>query len=362
MGLFVLAIVLAVVSVACLALARGRKDAPARVRRVVPAAPGATDAEDGATDAKVGGEADADDGSSVAPAFVVPTTKGSGTGRTLRLAGLASGAASLVCLALSLTTMVPTQQVGIPVTFGKPGTPMSNGLHLKAPWTTVALMDATVQIDNNLGPERTEIRLKNQSTAYVQNSVRWRIKPEAAAELYKAHRQFENIGPALQEQELAAAMNQALADYNPLAQAKAAATGDATDTARAKDFDELADQVKQRMEESIGDRLIIDSVIITKIDFDEKTQSRIDAYQVEIGNTRIAEQRKETAKAEAAANKTLADSVSKDPNVLVSKCLDTLASMVEKGEQVPVGFSCWPGGQGTDGVIVDSTTRSTSGG
>lgn len=281
-----------------------------------------------------------------------------GTGRVARLVSVVAGVLSVLALALSLTTMVPTQQVGIPITFGKPGTPMGNGLHLKAPWTSIRLMDATVQIDNNLGDERTEIRLKNQSTAYVQNSVRWRIKPEAAAELLKAHREFDNIGPALQEQELAAAMNQALADYNPLAQAKAAATGDPTDTKEAKDFDELAQQVKKRMEQSIGDRLIIDSVIITKIDFDDKTQSRIDAYQVEIGNTRIAEQRKDTAKAEAEANKTLADSVSKDPNVLVSKCLDTLEAMVEKAQEVPVGFSCWPGGSQADGIIVDGTKRS----
>lgn len=329
MGLFVVAVILAIVAVVCILAARAMK----------PASAGAA----GSKTAK--GDKDASSSAS------------GSTARMTRIAGFVAGVLSLVAFGFSFTTMVPTQQVGIPVTFGKPGTPMSNGLHLKAPWTNVALMDATVQIDNNLGDERTEIRLKNQSTAYVQNSVRWRIKPESAAQLYMAHRQFENIGPALQEQELAAAMNQALADYNPLAQAKAAATGDATDTAKAKDFDELAQQVKKRMEESIGDRLIIDSVIITKIDFDEKTQSRIDAYQVEIGNTRIAEQRKETAKAEADANKTLADSVSKDPNVLVSKCLDTLASIVEKGQQVPVGFSCWPGGQGADGVIVDGTTR-----
>lgn len=337
MGLFVLAIILAVVAVVCLLAAR--------------AMPQATAATAATTDRR-GKGAKGEPGTPGVPS--VPA----GTGRRItRLAGVVSGLLSLLAFGFSFTTMVPTQQVGIPITFGKPGTPMGNGLHLKAPWTDVALMDATVQIDNNLGEQRTEIRLKNQSTAYVQNSVRWRIKPEAAAELYKAHRAFENIGPALQEQELAAAMNQALADYNPLAQAKAAATGDATDTAQAKDFDELAGQVKQRMEESIGDRLIIDSVIITKIDFDEKTQSRIDAYQVEIGNTRIAEQRKETAKAEAEANRTLANSVSKDPNVLVSKCLDTLASMVEKGQSVPVGFTCWPGGEGAAGVLVDGTSR-----
>lgn len=78
--------------------------------------------------------------------------------------------------------------------------------------------------------------------------------------------------------------------------------------------------------------------------FDDSTQSRINAYQAEIGNTRVAEQKQQTAEAEAKANQMLAQSVSNDPNVLVSKCLDTLADMVEAGQQVPAGFSCWPGG------------------
>ncbi|HEX3082095.1 MAG TPA: hypothetical protein VHQ86_02475, partial [Candidatus Saccharimonadia bacterium] len=62
---------------------------------------------------------------------------------------------------------------------------------------------------------------------------------------------------------------------------------------------------------------------------------------------RIAKQKELTAAAEAAANAALAASVSKDPNVLVSKCLDILAQMEKDKMPIPAGVSCWPGGSGT---------------
>ena len=252
--------------------------------------------------------------------------------RVVGVVAFAALAMTLISAASSTVVVVPVQQVGIPVTFGTPGAPMNNGLHLKAPWTDVTLMDGTVQIDDNLGDRRTEIRLGNQSIAYVQNNVRWRIRPEAADRLFRDHKTFERIGPALEEPELAAALNAALQDYNPLG----TVTGDTPSR------DQIADQ------------LIIESVTIPVINFDEQTQNRINAYQTEVGNTRIAEQRKKTAEAEAAANQTLAGSVSNDPNVLVSKCLDTLNEMVTRGQTVPVAFTCWPGSTGTSGVIVNS--------
>jgi len=270
-----------------------------------------------------------------------------------RLAGFAAVGFAVVTVAYTAAmsfTVVPVQQVGIPVTFGTPGSPMNNGIHPKLPWTTVTLMDGTVQIDDNLGDRRTEIRLGNQSIAYVQNNVRWRIRPEAADRLFRDHQTFERIGTALEEPELAAALNAALQDYNPLG----------TVTGSEKTRDEIATEVRARLNDKLGDRLLIESVTIPVINFDQETQDRINRYQTEIGNTRIAEQRKLTAAAEAAANSILAKSVSDQPNVLVSRCLDTLNEMVSRGQAIPVGFSCWPGGSNAGGVIVDNTTGTTA--
>jgi len=70
------------------------------------------------------------------------------------------------------------------------------------------------------------------------------------------------------------------------------------------------------------------------VNYDEATQSRINALNVEKANTRVAEQRAKTAEAEARANEILAASVSDSPNVLVSKCLDA----ARRGQYQPAGL------------------------
>jgi len=61
----------------------------------------------------------------------------------------------------------------------------------------------------------------------------------------------------------------------------------------------------------------------------------------QIALTRVAQQSKQTAQAQAEANKALAASVADDPNVLVSKCLDILKEAVDKEQPLPAGFSCF---------------------
>ena len=78
------------------------------------------------------------------------------------------------------------------------------------------------------------------------------------------------------------------------------------------------------------------NVIVPLVNYDEATQDRMNAVNVEKANTRVAEQRAKTAEAEAKANEILAASVSNDPNVLVGKCLDA----AREAHISPLG--CWP--------------------
>jgi regulator of protease activity HflC (stomatin/prohibitin superfamily) len=269
--------------------------------------------------------------------------------RAARITGASVAALGLAMLVASGVTTVQAKSVGVQVSFGRPVHEFAPGLHWKRPWSKVEKMDGSTQIDDHLGDHRTEIRLGNQATGFVQNALRWKIQPGAAGELYADYRGFDNIGPGLVNQELAAALNYAFADYDPLNQAKAAG-GDASATKITND--EVADAVRARLNERIGDRIVIESVIIPKVDFDEATQQRINQLQQEIGNTRIAQQREQTAQAEAKANQLIADSVSKDPNVLVSKCLDQQREMIEKGQVIPVGgLGCWPGASRTPVIL-----------
>lgn len=248
-----------------------------------------------------------------------------GRARAMRVAVIAGGL-TIVVLILGSTTIVSARNVGVVTTFGRPSGTLGNGLHVKAPWQSVTEMDGTIQIDNHTGEMATTVRLGNNSTAFVDNSVRWRIQPAAADELFLDYRQFENVRDNLVTRELRAALNEVFADFDPLA----------PENVEGTNVQALGDEVAEKLRAKVGGQIEILNVIVPLVNYDQATQDRINALNVEKANTRIAEQRAKTAQAEARANEILAGSVSNDPNVLVSKCLDAAR---EAGIS-PLG--CWP--------------------
>ena len=103
-------------------------------------------------------------------------TKPESRSRASRVA-IVFGVLTAFVLALGSFTVVSTRNVGVVTTFSKPNGTLSNGLHFKAPWQLVTEMNGTIQIDNHTGEQATAVRLGNNSTASVDNSVRWRIMP-----------------------------------------------------------------------------------------------------------------------------------------------------------------------------------------
>jgi regulator of protease activity HflC (stomatin/prohibitin superfamily) len=248
-----------------------------------------------------------------------------GRTRATRIAAVAGGLAILV-LILGSTTVVSTRNIGVVTTFGRPGATLSNGLHVKAPWQSVTEMNGTIQIDNHTGEAATTVRLGNNSTADVDNSVRWRIQPAAADELFLDYREFDNVRDNLVTRELKAALNEVFSDFDPLA----------PENSEGANVQALGDQVAEKLRTKVGGQIEIINVIVPLVNYDQATQDRINALNVEKANTRVAEQRAKTAAAEAKANEILAASVSNDPNVLVSKCLDA----AREAHISPLG--CWP--------------------
>lgn len=245
--------------------------------------------------------------------------------------------AFIVALLFSTLSIVPTQRVGIPVTFGKMGDPVSAGLHFKAPWTKMDRMDATIQSLDASGDNPTTAKDVDKADVFVHNNVRWSIKEESATSLYRDYREFGNINDSLVQPAVRESIAAVMQDFDPLG------TDNPSNT-------EIASKVKETLQKRVGDRVTIHEVTITLIDFAEATKNRINALNTERGNTRIADQRKETAAANAEANRVLSESVANDPNVLIANCLDMVQ---EKGDVLPAGFQCFPNAGGD--LIVDGT-------
>ena len=254
-------------------------------------------------------------------------------------------ALTLVVLLASMLVMVPTKEIGVVTTFGRPTGSMGNGLHVKAPWQNVTNMDAAIQTDSHTLDKRDciNVRIAHQATACVDASIRWRIKPQASDNLFQNYREFNSIRSSLVERQLSASLNKEFATYDALAV-------DDKGNPTAPSLDKIGQNVTQDMRQQIGDQIEVLSVIVPVIKLDDNTQSKANALLAQVAQTRIAEQGVKTSEQQAKSNKALAESVSKDPNVLVSKCLD----IVESGKvTLPAGFSCWPG-NANGSVVVPS--------
>ena len=259
---------------------------------------------------------------------------------------------------VSCIAVVGTKKIGVVTTFNKPVGTLSNGIHLKAPWQKVTELDGAIQTDNHTGGNVehpagcTLVRIGNQSTACVDNTIRWRIRQNASDDLFRDYRSFDHIRDSLVTRDLIVALNDIFANYNPLGNLNSN-----TSKSAPPSLETLSAEVKELLVGKngtggrIGDQIEVLSVFTPIIHHDDQTQLKINQYQAAKADTRIAFQKIQTAKNEATANKTLSSSVSKDPNVLVSKCLD----LVKAGINLPAGFTCWPGGG--SGVVIPGGSK-----
>ncbi|HSX42607.1 MAG TPA: SPFH domain-containing protein [Candidatus Saccharimonadales bacterium] len=249
-------------------------------------------------------------------------------------------------LGLSSVQQVSTKHVAAVTSFGKPVGHMDNGLHVKLPWEKVTELDATIQTNSHSGTDAkddtpcTDVRIANQNTACVDNSIRWRIRGDKADSLFQDYKDTDNIRDSIVTRKLGEILNLTFKSYDPLAVDK---TG--SSTAPSQDF--LSDQATKLMRAAVGEDVDVLEVIVSFEHFDPNTQSRLNALQAEVANTRIATQKQLTADAEAIANGKIAASVNNDPNVLVSKCFDIMTQMVKDKQPIPAGFSCWPNSNGS---------------
>jgi len=253
--------------------------------------------------------------------------------------GAVLGGGAVMMLAILIVgfdsfTIVSTRNVGVVTEFGRPVGTLSNGIHLVAPWKRVNELSGVIHTDSQVGgwnngkcDNGTAVRLANNSTACVDNTIRWRIVPEAGDTLFRDYQNDNNIKDSLVTRELNAVLNGVFATYNPLDPS----------AANGPNLADLSKTVTDQLKEKVKPQIDVQNVIISLVHFDAQTQEKINGLQAQIANTRIAEESKRTATSQAEANRILADSVRGD-GVNTARCLE----LVNSGKQLPVGFQCFP--------------------
>jgi regulator of protease activity HflC (stomatin/prohibitin superfamily) len=284
----------------------------------------------------------------------------------------------LGCIGLALffaifafTVQVPAKNVGVVTTFGKVSDRnLGAGLHFIWPWQKVTTLDATIITDKFVGVQNGDdgrkgdngldcigVRISDGTTACVSMVIRSQIDGSLANDLYANYRSDdvdENIFDSLIRTQLSAAAASVFKDFDPIL------TSDNGEVvASSPDLGGLSDDVLDQMNENLADastsgdpEVDMKSLTIQYIRFSDTTEARINDLQAEVGKTRVAEQQEETARHQANANKILSESVSNNPEVLVSRCIDILTAMQQNGDSLAFVPSCWPGGSTTPDVVV----------
>lgn len=276
------------------------------------------------------------------------------------IVGAAVLAGGLILVVCSCFKIVDTKKIGVVTSFNKPIGTMSNGLHPKRPWHRVVELDGAIQTDNHLCNQKgtsenstgIDVRIGNQSISCLDVTVRWRLRQGASDALYRDYRTFDHIRDSLVTRDLIQSLNDVFVDYNPLGNINNERVPVAPSLEKMSSRVKILLVGRNGTTGRIGSQIEVLSIFIPIVHHDGQTQQKINQYQAARADTRIASQRVLTAQKEAEANKALRASVSNNPNVLVSKCLDLVKA---KAGNLPAGFTCWP--SGSSSVVIPSAGR-----
>lgn len=202
-------------------------------------------------------------------------------------------------LAVASMNSVPIRNVGIVTSWNKPtGDTTGAGFHVTAPWKNIEDWDASRQAYDHRG-DCVNVRIATLSNACVEVLIEWQVRPERAPEQWAAYKKDftlfvgRRIDPAI-----TLAMNETFGAYNPLSNIDAG-TGNLNVPTGP-----LADQVKTSLTARLGEDVEVLTVVITRVNHDEKTQGTIDAYQQAINRSRVLDQEKLNAEKQKAITET----------------------------------------------------------
>lgn len=274
--------------------------------------------------------------------------KGDDDAVTLGFAGVIFGGIGLVgtlitVLACSFNS-VGTYDIGVTTSFGRVISYVGPGAHWIAPWENMVTVDESVQqLNDNL-----TVRVAGQQTARADVKLRWQIIPSAVDGLFRQYKgSTQNVGTALVTPELNVAMNSVYDGYDPILPLS---TGAKPGTPDNPSTAQLSAQVQSALEARIGQQVKIDTLIVAPLQYDQTVENRINSVLAQTAKTDVAKQAEITAQAQAAANNTIENSLSKDPLVIANNCVNGL---IDGQIQNEPGFTCWPGSN--SGIVVNGS-------
>lgn len=239
---------------------------------------------------------------------------------------------------------VDTRNVGIITDFGRPVGTRPAGVAWHAPWQKMSELSEGIQLQafesnsyddaakgqgvgNN--PAAIGVRLANNSMAYVNENLNWRIREGAAAKMFQDYgggNVFNTIKEQLVDRQAQVALSKTFATFNPQIMLAAnanepGAPQQITAPAQGADLPKMAAVVKKDLQDAVGSEIEILDVRIQGIFYDQNTQGKIDAYNQKVQDTINAQQDVKTAEQQKLAAEQRAAQPKPDLTVAVFNCV-----------------------------------------
>ncbi|MFD5637057.1 MULTISPECIES: prohibitin family protein [unclassified Streptomyces] len=278
-----------------------------------------------------------------------------GRGRTAagnwKLGAALSAVAGVLAGVFACVHVVSASEVGVPVTFGKTGTPLVSGIHFTSPFTDVTSFSTRpVDLDLN-GKDVVEVRSSQGGVLYADVTIKWAVVPAKAIELYRLAGTEDAVEERLVLPDSREIVRNVFAKHT---------SEEGYASGREQISSEIADLVKERLAPRGID---VTSVNLRNVRPSEKLQDQIDKKIQQEQATERATEAARTAKAEAErkrieaegiarANKIIEQSLS--DKVLYNQCLEAYK---EAAKSNPVyAVPCGTDSGGTP-VIVDGRKK-----
>ncbi|WP_055535390.1 prohibitin family protein [Streptomyces graminilatus] len=267
----------------------------------------------------------------------------------LKIGAALSALAAVLAGVFSCLHVVKAYEVGVPVTFGKVGKPMTSGVQFKSPFTDVTSF-STRPVDLDMyGKDVIEVRSAQGGVLYADVTIKWAVIPARAVELYRLAGSEEAVQERLVVPDSREIIRNVFAKHT---------SEEGYASAREQIGAEIAALVKERLAPRGID---VTNVNLRNVRPSDKLQDQIDQKIQQEQSTERAVEAARTAKAEAErrrieaegiahANEILAKSLS--DKVLYNQCLEAYK---EAARSHPVyAVPCGTGANGTP-VIVDGS-------
>ncbi|MFJ4983910.1 prohibitin family protein [Streptomyces sp. NPDC088732] len=274
-----------------------------------------------------------------------------GRGRTggWKLGAALSALAGVLAGVFACVHVVSAYEVGVPVTFGKVGSPLTSGVHFTSPFTDITAFSTRPADLNLYDKDVVEVRSSQGGVLYADVTVKWAVVPAKAVGLYRLAGNEEAIQERLVVPDSREIIRNVFAKHT-------------SEEGYASAREEIGGEIDALIKERLAPRGIdITAVNLRNVRPSDQLQTQIDKKIQQEQDTERAVEAARTAKAEAErkrieaegiarANRIIAGSLS--DKVLYNQCLDAYK---EAAKAHPVyAVPCGTNSSGTP-VIVDGS-------